>query len=459
MPGSQTKISDPILTIATWISVISLLTGPIYWLPGIPITAISLLKDGLLALFVLVMLVRQVLSRDSSFLPFLLLYQGDLFLIGIVFASFGVMNSAEPLASFLYWARYVLTFGLYFCVYRLLSLSSVHRERLQYLLLLPVFISVFYMLLVTAGLFPKIPPPSEFSEGLNQIFGTQIIGFSYRRNVMCQSIAYIWPVCFYHFIPIARGSTSKFRLIWGFMCLLLFAAAVISTARGGLLLIVVVSVFGLVLSIRNARTLLILVSVTTFLSLAIVTVISNSDSLNLYKMIVLRDFSPRKGKRSEADNLSSGRVSNYAMGLKLFQENFVTGIGFGQFSKIAEDDLDSGRFIHNLYLSIGVEAGILAAFCIFLFNLWQAVRWTIFVVRNRNQLETSVFVWHGILLINFGETFFQPGSMFSALHVALPFWFSIGALCAYKRSYDMKPSISRPLPPSLGDESFRTVST
>ena len=61
--------------------------------------------------------------------------------------------------------------------------------------------------------------------------------------------------------------------------------------------------------------------------------------------------------------------------IKMIQEYPFFGIGFGQFTQVAEVlqvELEAGRGSHNFYLGLCASVGLIAAYFIFSFVLWQA---------------------------------------------------------------------------------------
>jgi tetratricopeptide (TPR) repeat protein len=84
-------------------------------------------------------------------------------------------------------------------------------------------------------------------------------------------------------------------------------------------------------------------------------------------------------------NNSSGRILYWAEGLKLFKDNFILGVGEGNFkidflkyrNKKLTDSLVYPRRLHNDFLEVAIETGILGGLCyisIFFFFLLSFIR-------------------------------------------------------------------------------------
>ena len=78
---------------------------------------------------------------------------------------------------------------------------------------------------------------------------------------------------------------------------------------------------------------------------------------------------------SNEGGLDSARRDLWAFGLDLWSENLVLGVGPGQFQVLSSGLIDAsrGNVVHNTYLSVGVELGLVGFFCFFSLWAWLGV--------------------------------------------------------------------------------------
>jgi O-antigen ligase len=304
------------------------------------------------------------------------------------------------------------------------------------MLLAPVALSAAYVLLQTIlGVNGLFAPPTEYLTFSYVSDAAKLMGFTYRYSAMSWAIAFILPIP----LALALGAWRQSRsLHWGWIALfvLLLASLVFGRGRGGLLAgFLGIGVVVWKLAPGKLRLWTLLLGVGTSAAL----LWTNSSYLEEYvfKGKFSMNFLLDDGiSGSTINSLTSGRTDIWQVALEHIIENPFVGFGLGNSSQLWRSiSATANTHLHNLYLNVAVEAGVIPAFFavgMMVYIIVVYYRRMTQVVDTKSQTIPDVAIWmvasYGIMIAYFVSTLVELGSMFASRYMGFPFWVSLAAL-------------------------------
>lgn len=191
-----------------------------------------------------------------------------------------------------------------------------------------------------------------------------VAGSGYDPNDIALVLATTFPFLVFLFF----SSGVKARLFWGTLLVGLMVALLKTGSRGGMLALAVACLLFLFVPSRRGikawyKILLVALVAIFFLSPAAETV-----NKRWQDVISGEDYNfTQTGKGGEA-----GRLSKWQSGANVFAENMVTGVGVGNAGTSLGLETGNWLTIHNSYLQVGMEMGLigLVLFVLLLWSIW-----------------------------------------------------------------------------------------
>lgn len=421
------------LSAPTVLLVLSLATWAIFWLPGLPLNVIEVVKDGMLIGWIAIGAGR-ILLRERRFAALLPTQTAKLLVLFLVLLVPALVIS--PLTQgLLIWSRYLITVAAYVLLVRMFWSSPQLVPFSLKLMVAPVLISALYVALLAAtGLPPLFAPPQEFRAAA--IDGIQFMGFTYRYSAMSWAVAFVLPVPLGLVFQQWRRS-RQIPIFWLLVLGILGFAVIFSRGRGGLLGTVLgVTIVFVALAPRRLRILSALLVVVVAAGL----LASNPGYIEEYlfkgKFSIDQLLDIGLTERS-IDRLTSGRSEIWIAGIEAIEDAPWTGLGLGQTGSIVDETgADIGTHLHNLYLNTAAQSGIVSGIFILICMGYIVMHYWGVVRRSQRQLldldSSDYLMWgvvaYAIVCVYMISTLIEVGTMFSSRYLGLVFWVALASL-------------------------------
>jgi len=395
--------------------------APIYWLPFVPPTTYESFRDVLfLAFFVALAfglfthkLKFEELPKDSG-LKFI-----TLFLIAMIPS---VLISPSFWRSSVIWLR-ALQAGLFYVGLLLVLDREQQIRQLLVLFMLGQLLSVGVLWLETISVALGVSPPWTIPFTLYK-FGRGELGLSYRRTAFANTTAHVLPIVLE--LALARRGTA--RVIGISTAVLTLGAIVVSRGRAGLIAALVV--IYLVIWKRSryyAMVLLIVAVVIAFIFPSLIRHLFVTSREWIYAAEGLRRY----------DRLLGGRIAMFISAIELIKAHPFFGAGLGSFRSTLEylESLKTFRLdrpqacvVHNLYLQVGSESGIIAALALITFMIWALHKgWKAFQAFPEQSFASVLF---GVLAAQFVTSLFEVEILWTIMR-AFPFWIALTGIVKF----------------------------
>ena len=389
-------------------------TAPIYWLPGLSVETTRLLKYGLFALVVLVV-VLDILTSKTLFQKKL---WGLSWFIAILFCSLPGLIQA-PNASVI--SKFIgdLCFGFVF-IYCFFHYTQQKRDYAQVIYKRSLFIigifALFVILIVNTGLPILTPYGDSFS----------VIGFGASSTGWSNGLALYLPITVLVFSP--RFSRYHKMLFVVFFFIIIFNQVTV-VGRAGLFASIVITLILLILgspqSIRNSVVIIIVVLFLCLLVIAFFIPSVFEATLTRFRLDV---FSDNLSIIQELDRISTGRVGVYLRALELISKRTFWGYGIKQ----TVFRLDTARIVevHNFWLKWTLECGITVALVLFsmiLFTLYRATQTIKKYLLDINK-KTEMLMYILIILAGLILSMFEPNTPIGSFQNSAIWWAALGTV-------------------------------
>lgn len=362
-------------------------SGPIYWLPFVEVGALGLLKS---ALFAFVVLVPLCFKTNFSRLYF----PGGVkafFLLGLFLAlSIPGMIFGDPDASIY---RLQNTLQILLTVY---ATGFIIKKKLIENVLVTA-VKIFSAFVVLSFLLILLAP--NYVNPINETLTVASTGLGGSRTGWGPSVAMYFPWVFGGY---AIGGVASWLI--GFA---IAANVILIAGRTGMLAAFVpFLVWGFVN--KNFRSFL---TVSVASAVVVLYAMENLDAMRLGVGGI--------GSRSALDDLSTGRIEQYAAALSAIMENPLFGYGTGELWYAGQS-----WYVHNTILRLAVEGGVPYALVVVgMFVLALRRGWRQAKRGSRLGFAALLTILSGIV-----TSFFEPGAMFGPFHMAA-FWWVCFSVC------------------------------
>ena len=323
--------------------------APVYWLPGLTVSALAGFKVALSAFAVSVAL-AVALKRRSLNLPQRVFGPVGLLLF-FCLAMPGLFQSSESA----FWTSLkdlILGFAMLWTAW----LIQKNSRGFEVAVLIAGWVIVVLAGVVFISLFVDLPlrAPEPWQGEL------YITGFGGLRTKWSAALALYLPVCW---LAITKGTTfrsyrTRFLLITAFALTLQVA----SGGRAGIAAVMVEATLLFPLFWKRAKWKYV------FFATAVVWIFLGTGAADRLRIDRLSGV----GKPYEKiDSFSSGRISGYQIAIDQIQDRPLVGRGFGQGEQAHEAEFGYRLQVHNLWLRLMVASGILlpSFFAVFTFLL------------------------------------------------------------------------------------------
>jgi O-antigen ligase len=382
-----------------------LVMAPVYWLPGVPVVWVSILKDVvfliLLACFMLYTLVEKGKLRIPGDLAaralFALLF---LLLLVLPFASPAAGNLNLFLMGFV--APVLLLVTTYNAIGRRENIASFAK-----VLLGPLIVMAVYAICIRYNVLRPVATPSQF-----HAHALYMMSFSYSRGAFGIGMAYA--------IPFSVGMTLQLykerRPLWigGVIVNVLLLMALVGTLARSALVAALLGAGVVVLAFSKKIALVAAVAVT------IVIGILYAPQTSAWLRI-----------GTDLDTFTSGRADLYKIAVNMIGRHPLVGVGLGRYSAelggdSSDEDLEPQLDDpHNLFLWIASENGVLAGLLAFLFVGLLVLKSTRLAVKSHSMLLAS---FAGAVVAGSSLSLVDSGVVFGAFSVAVPWWISVAVV-------------------------------
>lgn len=197
-------------------------------------------------------------------------------------------------------------------------------------------------------------------------------------------------VCFLPFVVYLFVSIDSSRKLILIVLVIFIILGVIKTgSRGGLLALLVAIiqiVFSAKLQIGRSSKLL----VTIIITASLFSSYSHNVLGRWQKVITGEDYNI-----SNVNSPTGGRIALWKSGVKLFQKNFITGVGIGNITVALGKEYGDKNWktIHNSYLQIGLELGVagLGIYLLLLRYIWKGYSLAIVdMICNQEKVQRNI---------------------------------------------------------------------
>ena len=381
----------------------------IYWLPGFPVSRLSLVKLGLA--FTLVAAIFSVaLLRRSFSLPAGLL--GPLGFAVIILVAAPGLFQGSPAGVFEQLQDFVLCFLFLWCFYNL----AKNGGDVTRLFRLAVGIVTFFALLTLSNLllgWPNWTAPYE-----NTRVFLHLTGFNMKRTGWSNGLALFFPLVALFLVPVAKTSLRRlYRVFFHVAVIAIIGSQLVCGGRAGLLASIVSGCILLLFS--PARKAFLIVALTVIAASLLM-------SDYLFEHLRLYRLATAQMSVSTLDSFSAGRMGGYLIALELIAQRPLLGHGFG---RVVLEDFGIGYTdVHNLWLRLAAESGILlpVTFGGFIASLVARVR-SLFrdIIPSERLL---IFVLSAVVLNGVVVSMFEPNSLIGTFQNSAVWWAAVGVL-------------------------------
>ena len=394
------------------LSTIYLSLAPIDWWPGFSFRHFNLIKYPLFISSILAVQLFTIGKRRVT-LPGGLTGNTGLALITV--ASITGMLQADFYSSLRHFLCILFSFLTLWTFYGL-SKKIRHESLMNLFTWASVIIGIHAIPVVTSKFLgiPNISGPAEHLENLwNGGFSAQRVGWS-------GGVALFIPFLLAYLLRKDQTILKRITLVILSVFIILSQFAV--AGRSGLVATFVGCLW--LFSMKGGKrylliSFLLLVSITYFNSNAILENLrlsSLSGSFNVNNM----------------NELSTGRVSGYLLGLEAFFANPLFGYGFNNFNAATYSGPSHSQ-IHNLWLRLAVESGVLLPLFVFLFVVELLIRSSTVSANNGKNNKTSQRnidhrVMQSVLFVGLTITMFEPTTIIGVFQRTVVWWAVAGAI-------------------------------
>lgn len=433
-PGVTGVASGMLMKLAAISLALYLGIAPIYWLPGVPLEALRLVK-WLLISFSTVLV--WLLAMSSGVLSVPRGPLGPAAMAILVAACYPGMMQSEYTAAVSRMADLLLGIIVIWTVFNLLRTKQV-TGRIIGIPVVIMLIACSITLLAGIGLLSqgRFISPADF--GSSPVSAT---GFGARRTGWSNGVALVMPAALWWG---SRVFVTRRARVFGVLLVvaILMGAQIVVGGRAGLLAsVVVLAVLGRPLLSMTGTAV---VALSSFGAVVV---------LRQFAVEQLRINRLQSGSLYTAiDGFSAGRLAMYVEGLQLFSERPLLGHGFGSYELQAFD----GE-LHNVWLRLLVEAGpfLPLVFGGIVLTALFRVRRTAHAVRGRymsglgSDDGSVAFAVYATLLAGVVVSMFEPAAPLGSFQASAVWWVALGAVPAVSRMRRAK---------AYGIESLRTRS-
>jgi O-antigen ligase len=294
--------------------------------------------------------------------------------------------------------------------------SLPDMERAMKAIVMPVIV-LFWALALVYGF-----DMSFYEKGLWRTPGPML-----NPNSIATISALLAPVAHYLWREGGRG-----RRLWSVALFTFLGMIVLSGSRTGLLAVIAGMGFVMAARTRSPSAVVLLLPCLGFVGYVLWEMTGFQDALGTYL-------------RVEFLSTGSGRLEAWAAGIQLLGDRIWFGYGFGTedllfrlFDFVFE--IHQGDYVHNSYLGLALQIGIVAAPLVFLWMLAISVKGFRAGLAHRDRITIALeaTVISGLALAVGESWFYSAGNAYS-----LPFWLLFGILVQRTRSLR---SIDQPYP-------------
>ena len=391
-------------TLAPWLLSLFLALGPVYWLPGISMTALQRFDWAILLVAVGLVLGTELLKGRRPFPAGLL---GPWGFTGILLLWLpGLIQASEPFRAFVFVFDFGLCSAFFWCFYCIAraggDVSAIFRRAF-----------VIIASLAGIALLRTLLNTNDWQSPCLWGDPTHITGFSTRPTMWSAGLAVFVPVGGLFFL----SSTARWRLNHRFIGIIgaavLMGGQFISGGRGGILSsLLTLAAFMLLPSFRRLAVMVILMGI-----LASIPFLDDSCAshlkLNRWAETAPVNYAPNPDAwpQTPLDSLTTRRIQGYSLGLEKVAERPLLGHGLEQ----VQLDTPWGWQIeiHNLWLKWAVYTGVAAPLLLLMMTaLILRAGWRRFRGPSRSAVERDEAAALGLILLS--------GLLMSMLEVNIP---------------------------------------
>lgn len=411
--------------------------SPIYWLPGIAPDTLRTIKLLLIATPLLVLFV----TRSKTFMHSLNSQIFGVFgyLLLLLCALPGLLQSS---VSNLYIT--VLAFSLVFLMLwgaRAYFISTINPNNI--LILSAVIIGGFCLLVNLSFLtgFPNFISPYENGQALT------VAGFGAKRTGWSNGIALFIPLLFLVLVD-SRKVTFRRQLFTYAFALFIFGSQLIVGGRGGIVasLIGFSMIFGFILPKKLIVPSTLVVSLLAVLAFSLYSNTGDLEDKESVQENVLSHFRLDRldsNRSNRFDRFSAGRLGQFECAWMKFKEQPLFGHGFTDESECL------GADIHNLWLKLLVQSGLLIVVFLFIFITIISMRLiTSFVQLKRvknaelHVIRKTMAIYLAVLLQGVFVSLIEPNALIGSFQATAIWWVVLGfSLSLHERTKKIKMDI------------------
>ena len=399
-------------------------TSPVYWFANVPVQLVSAIKYVLVAIAVMAIWIR-IVRLGRIILPFDLTGPP-----GLVFALFSMstgflQSDVGVVASRFYDVALAFLFIWTMYIYVLNGGSAIRVLGLASVVILP-----FCALVVSAGLLGIPNWPAPF---LGSGFTIADTGLGGVRTGWSFGVSLFLPICLVTSEQIGRASPRHGLLFVVVSTVVIVGSQLVTGGRSGLVAsLIVLVVWQLVRPIRRWAWLLPAYSGALL-------------ALDWAWVSWRLRFDILSGGAGYAtlNRFSGGRLDVLAAAVDAFLAKPFTGYGFEQ---TALKGIQTAGFIHNGWLRIGVEAGVLAIVGhLVLAGAFIVKGFQVYVHANRGRGSESMLAALGlgvmlVIVATLTVSMFEPGIFFGTFQTRALLFAGVGAVSAHAAHREMLDS-------------------
>lgn len=204
-------------------------------------------------------------------------------------------------------------------------------------------------------------------------------------------------------------------LLWA----ILIVAVVLVMSRKSLLSILVIAAFA-TLYHEGARRLAIISLLTTFFIIPFLIIIDAAlteiDIFMSFFKFIYSDVLLLDNERRGIESGATGRIDNWALGLRLVMDNFLVGVGFARSRTMSVEEMN--LLLHNGHLSLAADLGLFMYSIIFLVVAIALIRG----IKTGHMIIIGLLVAFWIVQTNFSPR------MFNLSVLPMLFWMSVALM-------------------------------
>lgn len=376
------------------IIIICIITGIILYKPylGIVFVIVSIPFEGsilfnyisiyplevILTILFFVCIFKHIVSTENCFRNTKLIYYYFPFMLCVLLSSFKFMELSLTIKEIVRWLELIV---IYFLTINLVNDHKKMRMILYSMVLAAVVVSIWGIINYLGG-----AVTIDGRQGASSFFG--------HPNALAGYVNLIIPVLF--------GMLMMCTLLWeritlGCSLVLMIATWFLTFSKSGWLSLIITLLLVSFLAKARKRIAFLLIILTV--SFAIVFLSSN----------VRDDFVNRLETTYKTIEY---RMTSYPIGFNMVRDSFFFGIGVGNYPLLIKEFADASKMphliktnLHNLYLQVLVEVGILGI-CAFLFWLTVIIKYLVSALKSlekSKQYDLFVGLMGGVIVFLFGN--------------------------------------------------------